>query len=71
MANVVQNLLALETIVEVDWDASYAGVPVDPTVRYLYYDYDNGLVDWLTAGSLLPMVVSRFGVVARTTLHDS
>lgn len=42
MMGVAWNLLVLQTVLKVDWDAMYAGVSIVATVRYLYYDYDTG-----------------------------
>lgn len=55
-------MLVLETIIEVDWDENYAGVPVFALGGYLYQDYMTGNVDWLPVTGTLPAVTSRFRV---------
>lgn len=52
-------MLVLEMILEIDCDATYAGVTVLVTGRYLYYDYNTGRVNGLPATDTLPPVTPR------------
>lgn len=56
MARVARDMLVLENVLEIDWDATYDVVPVLATGRYLYYDYIPGRFDELSETDTLPAV---------------
>lgn len=70
MANVARNMLVLETILELNWYATYARMPVLSTVRYLYYDYNTGRFDGSPATDTLLAATPPFQKVTQTTLWD-
>lgn len=70
MASKARNMLVLKTILDIDWNATYDGVPVLATGRYLYFEYITVRVDGLPETDTLPEVTSRFRVATRTTLRD-
>lgn len=68
-ASAAQNMVVLETMLKIDWEATYAGVMVLAKGRYLYYDYTTGHVDRLPATGTLLTVSLRFRVA--TMMQDS
>lgn len=44
MSGCARNIIVLRAIHYIDWDATFAGMDVLRTGRYLYYDLDTGTV---------------------------
>lgn len=59
MVNAALSMLVLETILEIDWDAKYAGVTAVSTGRYLYYGYDTGQAVGLQDSDATQAIVPR------------
>lgn len=69
MTDAERNLLFMETILEVDWRATYQGISVVATGMYVYYDYETGRVEGWPSFGTLRAVTPVFRTQTRTTLQ--